>query len=76
MYRNRGAIYNVNFVKGDRQFNFFSTIATLGTPYDITLQELRVECLFPADNVTAENMRKLQAGYLLIRQPISATHRF
>lgn len=55
-------LLTVNFVKGDRQFNFFSTIATLGTPYDITLQELRVECLFPADDITAENMRKLQAG--------------
>jgi transcriptional regulator with XRE-family HTH domain len=55
-------LLTVNFVKGDRQFNFFSTIATLGTPYDITLQELRVECLFPADDITAENMRKLQPG--------------
>jgi transcriptional regulator with XRE-family HTH domain len=34
---------------------FFSTIATLGTPYDITLQEIRIECLFPADDVTEQN---------------------
>jgi hypothetical protein len=27
----------------------FSTIMTLGTPKDITLQELRVETFFPAD---------------------------
>jgi transcriptional regulator with XRE-family HTH domain len=27
----------------------FTTIATLGTPLDVTLQELRVETLFPAD---------------------------
>lgn len=52
-------LLTVNFVKGERSFNFFSTIATLGTPYDITLQELRVECLFPADDGTEENMRKL-----------------
>ncbi|MUL36094.1 helix-turn-helix domain-containing protein [Gloeocapsopsis dulcis] len=52
-------LLTVNFVKGDRCFNFFSTIATLGTPYDITLQEVRVECLFPADEVTEENIRKL-----------------
>lgn len=52
-------LLTVNFIKGDRCFNFFSTIATLGTPYDITLQELRVECLFPADDVTEENMRNL-----------------
>jgi transcriptional regulator with XRE-family HTH domain len=27
----------------------FTTIATLGTPLDVTLQELRIETLFPAD---------------------------
>jgi len=26
----------------------FTTITTLGTPLDITLQELRIETLFPA----------------------------
>jgi hypothetical protein len=29
-------------------------MTTLGTPYDITLQELRLECLFPADEETAQ----------------------
>lgn len=38
---------------------FFSTIATLGTPYDITLQELRIECLFPADGETDARVRDL-----------------
>jgi hypothetical protein len=33
---------------------YFSTVTTLGTPQDITLQELRVECFFPADAETAE----------------------
>ena len=31
-----------------------TTIATLGTPQDITLQELRIECFFPADDATAK----------------------
>ncbi|HSU04181.1 MAG TPA: hypothetical protein VLI93_01290 [Acetobacteraceae bacterium] len=35
----------------------FTTIATLGTPQDITLQELRVECFFPMDDVTASTFR-------------------
>jgi transcriptional regulator with XRE-family HTH domain len=40
-------------LKRDRlDLKFFSTIATLGTVSDITLQELRIECLFPADEVT------------------------
>jgi transcriptional regulator with XRE-family HTH domain len=37
------------------ELKFFSTIATLGTSYDITLQELRIECLFPADEATEYN---------------------
>jgi len=32
--------------------NLFTTIATLGTPLDVTLQELRIETLFPADSGT------------------------
>jgi transcriptional regulator with XRE-family HTH domain len=39
------------------ELQFFSTIATLGTPYDITLQELRIECLFPADETTERNWK-------------------
>lgn len=31
------------------RLQFFTTIATLGTPLDVTLQELRIETLFPAD---------------------------
>lgn len=41
------------------ELQFFSTIATLGTSYDITLQELRIECLFPADEATEQNWHKL-----------------
>ena len=45
--------------KGDLALRFFSTIATLGTPQDITLQELRVECFFPGDEATEELARRL-----------------
>lgn len=38
--------------KGGVAAGFFTTIATLGTPQDVTLQELRVECFFPADEAT------------------------
>jgi hypothetical protein len=33
------------------------TIATLGTPQDVTAQELRFECFFPMDDRTANKMR-------------------
>ena len=38
----------MHFRKGDAEFRFFTTIASLGTPYDITLHELRIEFFFPA----------------------------
>jgi hypothetical protein len=31
------------------ELRMFSTIMTLGTPRDVTLQELRIETFFPAD---------------------------
>ena len=43
----------IAFEKGDARFNFFSTVTTLGTPQDITVQEIRIECFFPADDATA-----------------------
>lgn len=52
-------LLTVKFEKEGHVLAFFSTLATLGTPYDITLQELRIECLFPADEITAEKMHGL-----------------
>jgi transcriptional regulator with XRE-family HTH domain len=48
-------ILTTHFKKHDLELRFFATISTLGTPYDITLQEMRIECLFPADEVTEHN---------------------
>jgi transcriptional regulator with XRE-family HTH domain len=39
----------VKYRRGDLAVRLFTTIATLGTPLDVTLDELRVEMLFPAD---------------------------
>ena len=49
----------VSFRKDDRKFNFFSTVTTLGTPQDITLQEIRIECFFPVDGETVRQAREL-----------------
>ncbi len=38
---------------------FFSTTTVFGTPVDITLAELALECFFPADAATAAAMRAL-----------------
>jgi transcriptional regulator with XRE-family HTH domain len=41
-------IIPVRFAKDGQRFDFFSTVTTLGTPQDITAQEIRIECFFPA----------------------------
>jgi transcriptional regulator with XRE-family HTH domain len=38
--------------RGDQQLRFFSTITTFGTPRDVTLDELHIECCFPVDRET------------------------
>jgi hypothetical protein len=48
--------------KDDLALRFFTTIRTVGTPQDITLQELRVECFFPADEPTDAIVRRLAGG--------------
>ncbi|KAF3885433.1 MULTISPECIES: helix-turn-helix domain-containing protein [Nostocales] len=51
-------LLTLHLKREDMELQFFSTIATLGTPYDITLQELRIECLFPADETTERIWKK------------------
>jgi transcriptional regulator with XRE-family HTH domain len=41
----------------DGELAFFSTVATFGTPLDITVAELAIESFFPADDVTASALR-------------------
>jgi len=49
----------VELRRGSTHVTFFSTLTTLGVPYDITLHELRVECLFPADRDSETRLRAL-----------------
>ena len=34
--------------------NYFSMVTTVGTPQVVAAEELRIECLFPADETTEE----------------------
>ena len=52
-----GPVLPMHFRKGDASLRLFTTIATLGTPQDITAQELRIECFFPMDEATATLLR-------------------
>ncbi len=42
----------VHLKKGPRELRLFTTLTTLGTPIDVTAQELRIESYFPADDAT------------------------
>lgn len=46
---------------GGDVLSFMSATMIFGTPVDVTLSELALETFFPADEVTAERMRKLAA---------------
>lgn len=52
-------IMTVNIAKDGIELSFFSTIATLGTPLDVTLQEIRIENYFPANEETKSFFSKL-----------------
>jgi transcriptional regulator with XRE-family HTH domain len=41
------------------ELHFFSTFSTFGTPWDITIDELRIESMFPANDATAALCRRL-----------------
>ena len=46
-------VINVEFAYGSTSLRWFSIISTIGTPVDITAQELRLEAFFPSDQTTA-----------------------
>jgi hypothetical protein len=40
------------------EFSFLSTVTVFGTPVDVTLSEIALEMLYPADAATAAAVRK------------------
>ncbi len=48
-------VIDVVFALGASELRFFSVISTIGTPLDVTAQELRVEAFFPSDAVTQQD---------------------
>jgi transcriptional regulator with XRE-family HTH domain len=52
----------IGFAKGDGLLNYFSMVTTVGAPQTIAAQELRIECMFPADERTeAEHLKMIGA---------------
>jgi MmyB-like transcription regulator ligand binding domain len=58
----RAPILTIHFRRNETSLRLFTTIATLGTPHDVTLQEIRVECFFPMDDPTAWIFRDWSRG--------------
>lgn len=56
-----GPVLPMHFLKNNTDLRLFTTIATLGTPQDITLQELRIESFFPMDDQTGNVFREWAA---------------
>jgi transcriptional regulator with XRE-family HTH domain len=52
----------IHFRRGDTSLRLFTTLATLGTPRDVTLQEIRIECFFPLDDPTARTFQDWAAA--------------
>ncbi len=52
----------VKLEKDDVELEFFTTLTTLGTPMDVTAQELRIESYFPADEATGKWLQKAGAS--------------
>ena len=49
----------MRLAKGDLRLAFFSTLTTLATPRDVTLEQLRIECFYPADGETEAAARRI-----------------
>ncbi len=47
---------------GDLRLAMFATIAQFGTPEDVTLDDLKIELYFPADDTSAQLLRQLGGG--------------
>jgi MmyB-like transcription regulator ligand binding domain len=42
----------LSFIRDGKRLSYFSMVTTVGTPQAVAAQELRIECMFPADEET------------------------
>ena len=57
-------VVDVRFTYRDSSLSWFSLVSTVGTPIDITAQELRLEAFFPSDDDTATRWRDISSDVL------------
>jgi hypothetical protein len=51
----------IGFMKDGQVLNYFSMVTTVGTPQTVAAQELRIECMFPADETTETHHASMTA---------------
>jgi transcriptional regulator with XRE-family HTH domain len=51
-------VLTIDIDKAGVRLRLFTTLTTLGSPLDIVAEETRIECFFPADEVTAAAFRR------------------
>src|SRR5258707_3320891 len=54
-------VIQIGFMKDGQILNDFSMVTTVGTPQTVAAQELRIECMFPADETTEIRHASLMA---------------
>jgi transcriptional regulator with XRE-family HTH domain len=52
-------VMTMHLAKDDYRLAFFSTFTTLAMPMDAALQQIKIECFFPADDATAAKAQQL-----------------
>ena len=56
-------VVDLRFDVDGAELSFFSVVSTIGTPIDVTAQELRLEAFFPADESTRTRWPALVEAY-------------
>ncbi len=56
---NTSPVLPMHLHKGGLDLSFFTTLTTFAMPRDVALQQLKIECFYPADTKTAETARQL-----------------
>lgn len=54
-----GPFVPLHLRRGDEELRLFTTLTTLGTPIDVTAQEVHIESYFPADEATDQRLRAM-----------------
>lgn len=57
----------VSFRRGSIELDLFTAITTVGTPLDITLQELRIETFFPANPASRRTLERVVQRAVSVR---------